>query len=60
MKALNWAETQKPPRDKNVVSTDVFITTEALVNARIDDVQAEIRELRALIVDAIQADIPAD
>ena len=30
MKALNWAETHKPPRDKNVVSTDVVITTEAL------------------------------
>lgn len=30
------------------------------VNARIDDVQTEIRELRALIIDAIQADIPAD
>ncbi len=30
MKALNWAETQRPPDDKNAVYTDVFITTEAL------------------------------
>ena len=32
----------------------------ANVNARIDDLQEDIRELRALIIDAIKGDDPAD
>ena len=38
----------------------LMVQQNAAMNARIDDVQADIRELRALVIDAIKRDDPAN